>query len=123
MKNKILTYWIYIGLVITSFPTLTEANVIEGGENMTIQIQNPLGGVETVDDLVGVILAAVVQVGVVVVALGIIFSGFLFVKAQGKPEELKKAKDAFVWTIVGAAIVLGAFVILEIIQATISSLQ
>ncbi len=90
----------------------------------SVIISNPLKDeIDTVPELVAIIISAVVQVGVPVVALGIIYSGFLFVKAQGKPKEIQDAKEAFKWTVVGAAIVLGAFVVVQIIQGTIGQLH
>jgi hypothetical protein len=51
--------------------------------------------------------------------LAIIYCGFLFVKAIGKPEEIKKAKDALLYTVIGAAILLGAWTIAQLISDTI----
>ena len=51
----------------------------------------------------------------------IIYAGFLFVTAQGKDEALKSARKALVNALIGAAIVFGAFVILEVIEATVNA--
>ena len=113
--------------VLLFFPALgvlatgAEGNPVGGG---AITIDNPLkDDIDTLPELVSIIVGAVVQVGVPVVALGIIYSGFLFVTARGKPEEINKAKDAFLWTVIGAMIVLGAFVVVEVIQGTINQLK
>jgi hypothetical protein len=96
-----------------------------GGDGVDVgKLQNPLGG--TVDDLPGFIeslINIVLLVGIPLVALAIIYSGFLFVAAQGNPEKLKDAKKAFLFTLVGAAIVLGAFVIANAIGGTIEELR
>ena len=95
-----------------------------GGGSVSYTVKNPLGpNIDTLPELVALVLSAAVQIGVPVVALGIIYSGFLFVKAQGKPEDIKTAREAFYWTIIGAMIVLGAFVILGIIQGTVDQLK
>ncbi|OHA59895.1 MAG: hypothetical protein A2589_02540 [Candidatus Vogelbacteria bacterium RIFOXYD1_FULL_46_19] len=110
--------------VIFSFSSNVYAVEGEGSQSVSIHIENPLrSGVDTIPKLVEIIINAVVQIGVPVVAVGIIYSGFLFVKAQGKPEAITKAKEVFMWTIVGALIILGAFVILEIVQGTIDQLK
>ncbi|MCI0597843.1 pilin [Candidatus Parcubacteria bacterium] len=71
--------------------------------------------------LVGV-LDAVVQIGAILLVLAVVYVGFLFVKAQGKEDEIKKAREAFVWTVIGGLLVLGAQGLALIIQATVQSL-
>jgi len=39
----------------------------------------------------------------------IIYSGFLFVTAQGSEEKIKRAKTVLWWTLLGLAIVIGAY--------------
>ncbi len=56
-----------------------------------------------------------------IVILLFIYTGFLFVKAQGKPAELEKARSAFVWSFVGAMLVLGAWALLHIVENTMSN--
>ena len=84
-------------------------------------IENPIQA-DTIQELVHVILNAVVQIGSVVLVVMVVYTGFLIVKARGKEDEITKAKNAFLWTVIGAAIVLGAFVISEVIQATVRQL-
>jgi hypothetical protein len=55
--------------------------------------------------------------------IAFIWSGFLFVSARGNQEKLKKAKEAFGWTVAGAAVILGAFVIARAIQNTIEQVR
>ncbi len=104
--------------------TLTWSVVIadSGGTLPPQSLQNPLK-YNNVSELIEAISNIVVQIGVPVVAVMIIYSGFLFVSARGNEDKLTKAKQAFLWTIIGAAIVLGAFVISRAIRATIDQLQ
>ena len=64
---------------------------------------------------------AAVQVLMPFVVLAFIYSGFLFVKAQGKDTELKKAKDAILWSVVGALILFGAWGFAKIIGTTVKT--
>jgi len=41
----------------------------------------------------------------------LIYAGFMFVIARGDPAKLKKAKDALLWGLLGAALILSAEVI------------
>jgi len=88
----------------------------------TTKLVDPLGGNYTIPSFIQKILEGALKIGIPVIALAIIYCGFLFVKAQGKPAELTKAKDALVWTLVGAAILLGAWAIAKMISATVLSL-
>ena len=67
----------------------------------------------------GFLLAGVLRIGMPIVALAIIYCGFLFVQAGGNPESIEKAKEALLYTIIGAAILLGSWAIASIISNTI----
>lgn len=86
------------------------------------KLENPIK-FDSISGLLAEILDIVAQVALPIVVLAIIYTGFLFVKAQGKPEELNKAKTALFWTIVGAIIFLGASVITQAIQGTIEGIR
>jgi len=61
----------------------------------------------------------VVPIGAVVVAFFIIWSGFLFVTAGGNEEKIKTARTTFTYTVIGAAVLLGAWTITQAIKATV----
>jgi hypothetical protein len=65
------------------------------------------------------VLKIAVQIGVPVAAMFIIWSGFLFLTAQGNESQLTKAKNAFVWAVIGMAILLGAWILAKAIEATV----
>jgi hypothetical protein len=85
-------------------------------------LNNPLGdiGVDNIPKLIEKILELVVLIGTPVVALFIIWSGFLFVSAQGNPTKLTTARTTLMYTLIGAALVLGATVIAKAIGGTIA---
>jgi hypothetical protein len=95
-----------------------------GGTTVTTTINNPLGtnGPQNIPDFIQAIIKIVLIVGVPVVVLAIIYTGFLFVKAQGNPEEITKAKKSLLYTLIGAALLLGAFVIANAIGATVKDI-
>lgn len=86
------------------------------------KLQNPLN-IENIEDFLSSILKAVVNIATPIIVLMIIYSGFLFVKAQGNPEELNTAKKTLMWVIIGAIIILGAAVLQKAISGTITDLQ
>lgn len=87
-------------------------------------IKNPLGdtGPQDIPAFISKILTVVVDIGVPIITLAIIYTGFLFVKSQGNSEELTKAKKTLVYTIIGAALLLGAFVISQAIKGTVDEI-
>lgn len=79
-------------------------------ENVEGSIPNPIRACTfgmLIDDLTEIILI----IGLPLAALMIIFSGFKFVTAGGNEEQIKKARQMFYWTIIGAAVIIGARVI------------
>ena len=92
-----------------------------GGETGSL-ITNPLGGIKKISDLVTKILEIVVQIGLPLIALAIVYTGVLFVNARGNESELTQAKTTLFWTVIGAAVILGAFVIQVTIEGTITEL-
>jgi len=88
----------------------------------TTMLTNPLGNTTTLPALIKTILTGVLTIGIPIAALAIIYCGFLFVFARGNSEKLSKAKDALLYTIIGAAILLGAWAIATMISSTITAL-
>lgn len=105
------------GVDVNPKPT---TNTGSGGSAL-ITFKNPLKA-ESVSEVMLSFFKVLIELGAVIVTLAIIYAGFLFVMARGNPEELKKAKMTFFWTIIGGLVLLGAQVIASIIQETIKKL-
>lgn len=86
----------------------------DGGE---VTFQNPIKA-KSIEALIFLTLNFVVRIGTIVVVLMIIYSGFLFVRAQGNPGEIDKAKSTFFWTIIGGIVLIGAKTIAVVICNT-----
>lgn len=84
-------------------------------------LTNPIGTTDLYQFLQN-LLKLVAQIAFPVIVLFMVYIGFLFVTAQGKPEALKKAREYFFWAIVGALLVLGAYALSLAIQATVNQL-
>ncbi len=85
-------------------------------------LQNPLE-VRSFSDLVDGILKAVLAIGTPFAALAIIYSGFLFVMAQGNKEKLEAAKNTLTWSVIGIALFLGSWILAGAIGTTINALK
>ena len=67
-------------------------------------------------------LLVLVKVSIPILTLFIVWSGFLFVTARGNSGKLETAKSNFVYVIIGALLILGAWVIATLIGGTIKQL-
>ncbi len=122
MKKNIYIAGIVVSLALALVPVLLLAQNPGGGNPPSIKIDNPLK-VNSVEDLIFSVVDIATTIGFYLAVFFIIYSGFLFVKAQGKPGEIENAKKALIWTIVGTAVLLGARVISEVIQGTIDDIK
>lgn len=125
MKNFLIetAYAIY-GILPGGFDGGTDGGSDGGTGNNTDTFTNPLGNnIDTIPDLINLILKIVMQVGIPIIALMIMCAGFLYVTARGNETQLTKARTALVYTLIGAAIILGAFVISNAITGTIINLS
>lgn len=118
---KKLAVWSVAAMVITlpsfAFATSTPGDPCNGG------ICNPLGATRDLGALILKIVEGVAQVGYYVVVLFVIYSGFKFVKARGNDKELADAKQTFLYTVIGAAILLGATLLANVIDGTVNELK
>ncbi len=90
---------------------------------------NPLKGVDCKEgsgkclmNFLGSILDFVILIGAIVVVLMTVFVGYKFVVAQGEPGKISEARQALLWTVVGALILLGSKAISEAITLTVKEL-
>ena len=85
-------------------------------------LANPLNNISTLPQLLTAILNAVVQIGSIILVLALVYSGFLFVAAQGNEEKIRSARTALMWTVIGGLILLGATAIQAVITSTVQGL-
>ncbi len=86
------------------------------------KICNPIGQ-SSITDFIEHVLEGALKLGFPVIALAIIYCGFLFVMARGKEEKITEAKSALMYTLIGAAVLLGAWTLAQIISETVISLS
>ncbi|TSC54943.1 MAG: hypothetical protein LiPW30_409 [Parcubacteria group bacterium LiPW_30] len=104
-------------------PLFVDAQTASGQREAT-KLQNPLGsGNDSLTAFANSVVDAVVTVGLPIAALMIVYSGFLFVAARGNETKLKDAKNAFLYAVIGIAIILAAKVLSEVIRGTIDALR
>ncbi|OGF69451.1 hypothetical protein A3H65_03785 [Candidatus Giovannonibacteria bacterium RIFCSPLOWO2_02_FULL_45_14] len=113
MTNKFLTkYSIFWLILLISIPlvSINAQTVNVGICDPQVSVCNPITSNDFAE-LMAKIADAAAKIGLPLVAVFMIYSGFLFVSARGNEEQLTKAKTTFFWTIIGALLVVGAFAI------------
>jgi len=84
------------------------------------EFANPLKrGLDSVAGFTAAFLKAVIFIVFPIAVVFVVYSGFLFVTAQGNSDDLAKAKRNFFWTIIGVGLLLGAWALAVLIKGTI----
>ena len=86
-----------------------------------MKLVNPIT-YDSINDFLLAILQVVIQYGAVLIVFLIVFAGFKFVTAQGNTEKIADARKMLLWIIVGAFVLLGAYVIQAAICGTLENL-
>ncbi len=135
-KYKILSFVsTYVFLSVVALSLLTSVLFVQAdttvsnpgtqtGVNINATIKNPLSdSISDIPSFIEAILNIVLTIGVPIVALAIIYCGFLFVTAQGSAEKITKAKKALMFTLIGAALLLGSWILATAIKGTVLEIQ
>ncbi len=85
-------------------------------------IKNPLKGVNSLEQVVLNVIQVVELLLIMATVMYLLYAGLMFVTARGEPGKLTKARDALLWGMVGAALVLCARVIATTIEGTVKGL-
>lgn len=89
-----------------------------------VTLQNPLRGSDSLFALLeNIINNILLPIGGVLAVLFFIYSGFLYVTAQGNETKLANAHRALLTTAIGTAVLLGSWVIAKVIENTINQLR
>lgn len=86
-------------------------------------LQSPLkDSINSIPAFISEVLKAIVTVGLPIITLFIVISGFMFLFAQGNSSKIEEAKKNFMWVIVGTLLILGAWVLVTLISGTVTQL-
>lgn len=90
---------------------------------INITLTNPFKTGDSLYDLIRAVVENIVlPIGGVIAVLALIYSGFLYVTAQGNQSKLDTAHKSLLYTAIGTAILLGSWVIANVIENTIKQL-
>lgn len=74
-------------------------------------------------ELLQQILEVIMIFAVPLIVFMIIYAGFMYVTARGNPSQVSKAHNALLYAVVGGVLILGSWVILEVIQGTVDAFR
>ncbi len=121
---------ILIFFILANFqPYLLYAQNFSGGgsnngNSNTITLINPLGNnINNLPAFIYMVLDIVFRIGAIMAVLVLMYVGFMFVSARGDTEKLETARRAFLWTVVGIALLLGGRLIASVIGNTITQVS
>jgi len=120
-KNLFSITLLILMFVVFLIPVFSFAQVVGDPPLDAGKISNPISA-QTLEGLIKTILEGVLKIGIPIVALAIVYCGFLFVSARGNPEAIKKAKESLLYTLIGAAILFGSWAIAQLITETVKAL-
>jgi hypothetical protein len=84
-------------------------------------IQNPLS-VTSIAQFISTALKVMVTIALPIVGLFMLLAGFQFLTAQGNSGKLDEAKKNFLYVVIGAALMLGAWVLATLIGNTVTQI-
>lgn len=113
------------GGIAEAQPLTSGANnqpLTSGANNQAVGgLGNPLAS-NTIEGFLLQIIDILLIFALPIIVFFIMYAGFLYVTARGDVEQIKKARTALTWSVVGGVIVLGAKVLIEVIKGTINAL-
>ncbi|MDO8522163.1 MAG: hypothetical protein Q7S08_02660 [bacterium] len=106
-------------LFLASVAVAHAANCADGSSGLC----NPLNPqFSTIPAFIAGVLKVVVMLALPVIVLFFVVAGFQFISAQGNPGKLDEARKNFVWVVIGALLIMGAWVLATLIAGTVSQL-
>lgn len=85
------------------------------------KIPNPLNGVTSLEQVVAIVVNVVQILLIMATVIYLLYAGLMFVTARGEAAKLTKARDALLWGMVGAALILAARVLVTTLQSTVNN--
>ena len=103
---------IFFALLIATLPTVAAA----------ASFQNPVV-FKAIRSVLEAFILGIIYVGTPALAAFIVWTGFLFVAAQGSHEGLAKAKQMAVYVLIGGVLLVGLWGLVRIVGNTLASLS
>jgi len=127
-----MKYIYQISLILLVFISLSSSVAAQdrtgtvGGEDPTgtvprgetVSLNNPIAA-NDINDLFMLIIDIVIIFAVPVIVFFIIYAGFMYVTARGNENTISKAHMALLYALIGGVLILGARVLITVVQGTV----
>jgi len=88
---------------------------------MDVPIENPIS-INSIPTLIQKILEGMIKIGIPLLVVMIVYSGALYLFARGNQNKVSEAHTMLLYTLIGGAILLGAWAIAQMIHSTLIDL-
>lgn len=96
----------------------TASSPSQNQTSFSIDIDNPIS-VNSIPELIQKILEGLIKIGIPLLVVMIVYSGFLYLVARGDPGKIQSAHTMLTYTLIGGAILVGAWALAQIIHTTL----
>jgi len=104
-------------------PTPQQPDDPNGESVINLSLVNPIAGtVDTIPEFFQKVVDLVIKIGIPIVAMAIIYSGFLFVSARGDEGQIGTAKNVLWYAILGALLLFASWLVAEAIKDALLSI-
>lgn len=123
-KKIFASMFLALTLGVFLVPAFSYAQDSNSKITVSEKVKNPLGSkFENLNSFVKTLLEGLIKILIPVIALAIIYAGLLFVTARGNTEKITTAKNALLYGVIGAGLVLGAWALAQLISDTVIQLN
>lgn len=125
LKTSKYSFVFLFALIFASSIFLSnQNNCFADVSDLGFTLENPLGSdVDSVPSVIEKLLKLIFVIGTPLIAVVIIYSGYLYVSSMGDPNKVKHAKEMLLNALIGGALLLGSFVIAELISGTVDQIK
>ncbi len=116
---KLLFLFIVLSFVFSSIVFAKET----GCTGSDCNLADPFGAGTTIFTIIQSIIGYLIKIGAPILAIMVIYGGFLILTAGDSPEKVKSGKDVILWAVVGYTIVLCSWGVIYIMGEIIAGDQ
>ena len=118
LKDKQCTS-IYIACEDGTTSCIKKGSSSNSGLNINLRIKNPLT-VNTIEEAIKKVMDVIVMISIPIIIIMFIVAGFMYIFARGDTGAITKAHNTFLYTLIGALLILGAWTIAAAIVGTVN---
>jgi hypothetical protein len=122
MKKFLISSSPLLAILMLSLVTLPRWVLAEGTLSFNV-VSRLNSSITSIEGLLVAILNIFIIIATPIIVLFIIYAGFLYVTAQGNPQQIQQASRALTYAIIGGVIVLGSVALAEILANIVSKFR